>query len=77
MNENKVRTYEDNEEQTQTIFKKLKKWAENDYLLRTPGPLAVPSVAEIYTYAKKMGFGINKQQIRKRENHCFIYFDNA
>ena len=72
MNENKVRTYEDNEEQTQIIFKKLKKWAENDYLLRTPGPLAVPSVAEIYTYAKKMGFGINKQQIRKFRNQLEV-----
>ena len=67
MNENKV-----NEEQSQNIFKKLKKWAENDYLLRTPGPLAVPSVAEIYTYAKKMGFDINKQQIRKFRNQLEV-----
>ena len=72
MNKNKIKKYEDNEEQTQNTFKKLKKWAENDYLLKSPGPLAVPSVAEMYTYAKKMGFNISKDQIKKFRNELEV-----
>ena len=54
------------------FIKNLKKWAENDYLLRSPGPLTVPSVAEMRKYSIGKGFALSKPELTRIRNQLEV-----
>ena len=53
-------------------IEEVKRWSVNDYLLKSPGPLAVPSVAEMYKYSNSKGFKLNKRQLTKARNQLEV-----
>lgn len=50
------------------IREKITKWAENDYLLQSGGPLAVPSAAEMLKYANSNGYNVTLENMKKLRN---------
>ena len=66
----KQATYTESEKKK--FIKHLKEWAENDYLLRSPGPLTVPSVAEMHKYSVGKGMNLNKLELTKIRNELEI-----
>ena len=66
----KQATYTESEKSK--FIKNLKKWAENDYLLRSPGPLTVPSVAEMRKYSIGKGFALSKPELTRIRNQLEV-----
>ena len=72
MTDSNIPKEEENENKKNHNINKIKRWAEHDYLLKSPGPLAVPSVSEMHKYSISKGFSFTKAQLTKIRNELEV-----